>query len=360
MKKILIVDDADLNREVLKAIFEEQFDILEAENGIKAIEKLDEYEEEICLVFLDLIMPKKNGIEVLEYMKEKGTSNRIPVIMITGEATSESDVMAYELGAADIIYKPFSGRVVTRRALNIIELYENRNDMEEQLATRTRELQDAMKNLSEVHTRLKKNNEFLVNALSSVVEFRSLESGEHVRRVQQFTYIILCNWLKLHPDWTYDQQDINQMANAAALHDIGKIAISDSILLKPGKLTDTEYDIMKTHTIKGCEILERFKQEDSDFYRYCYEICRYHHERFDGKGYPDGLRGNEIPIWAQIVSVVDVYDALVSPRVYKAAFSIDEAFKMIFAGECGVFNPEVLDCFKKSKAEIIEYTQQFS
>ena len=150
------------------------------------------------------------------------------------------------------------------------------------------------------------------------------------------------------------------MANAAALHDIGKIAIPDNILLKPGKLTREEFEIMKTHTTKGCEILERFKQEDSDYYRYCYDICRYHHERYDGKGYPDGLAGDEIPLWAQIVSVVDVYDALVSPRVYKAAFSVDEAFRMIYDGECGTFNPAVLECLKEARPEIVEYTAKKS
>lgn len=360
MKKILVVDDASINRELIGAIFEEQFSIIEAENGCQAIELIDKYQDEISLIFLDLIMPEMDGIGVLENMKEKGQSEHIPVIMITGEATIDSDAKAYELGAADIIYKPFSSRVVTRRALNIIELYETRNDMEEQLAERTRELKDAMDSLSVAHTRLKKNNDFLVNALSSVVEFRSLESGEHVRRVQKFTHIILNKWASTHPDFKYSQQDILQMANAAALHDIGKIAIADEILLKPGKLTDAEFEIMKTHTIKGCEILERFKQEDSDFYKYSYDICRYHHERYDGRGYPDGLKGDEIPVWAQIVSVVDVYDALVSPRVYKAAFSIEEAFRMIYAGECGTFNPEILDCLNLSKEEIVEETRRLA
>lgn len=360
MRKILIVDDAPINRELLKIIFEEDFDIIEAGNGVEAIEKLDEYKDELCLIFLDLIMPEKSGIDVLSHMKETGESEHIPVIMITGEATTESDAMAYELGAADIIYKPFARRVVTRRALNIIELYDTRNNMEKELEERTKELKKTMQHLEDAHVRLKKNNDFLVNALSSVVEFRSLESGEHVKSVQKLTYIILHKWVEMHPECHYTEMDITQMANAAALHDIGKIAIPDNILLKPGKLTREEFEIMKTHTIKGCEILERFKQEDSDYYRYCYDICRYHHERYDGKGYPDGLAGDEIPLWAQIVSVVDVYDALVSPRVYKAAFSVDEAFRMIYDGECGTFNPAVLECLKEARPEIVEYTARKS
>lgn len=356
MRKILIVDDAPINRELLKIIFEEDFCILEAGNGVEAIAQIAEHRSELCLIFLDLIMPEKSGIDVLRYMKEIGASEHIPVIMITGEATTESDAMAYELGAADIIYKPFARRVVMRRALNIIELYDTRNNMEKELDERTRELTKTMQHLEDAHARLKKNNDFLVNALSSVVEFRSLESGEHVKRVQRLTYIILQKWVKLHPECGYTEYDITQMANAAALHDIGKIAIPDNILLKPGKLTGEEFKIMKTHTTKGCEILERFKMEDSDYYRYCYDICRYHHERYDGRGYPDGLAGDDIPLWAQIVSVVDVYDALISPRVYKAAFGVDEAFRMIYDGECGMFNPVMLECLREAKPEIVGYT----
>ena len=355
MNKILIVDDAEINREILKEIFsrEGDFTVYEAADGAEAERMIARYGDELSLVLLDLIMPVMSGIQVLEHMKENGTITRIPFIVITGESTAESDEKAYECGAADIIYKPFASGVVLRRAHNIIELYEQRNNMEKALENKTREV-------LEFQRKLEKNNEFLINALSSVVEFRSLESGEHIQRVKCFSKIILEKWKILNPECGFSEEDIKLMVEASALHDIGKIGIPDKILLKPGRLTAEEFETMKTHTTIGCELLERFKQEDSDFYRYCRDICRYHHERYDGKGYPDGLVGEDIPIWAQIVSVVDVYDALVSPRVYKGPFDIDTAFNMIYDGECGMFSPRVLECLKEARTEIVAATNEFN
>lgn len=353
MKKIIIADDVDINRSILRDIFEEQFEILEAADGSQAIELLDTYTDSVALLFLDLIMPNKSGMDVLVHMNATDMIQSIPVIIITGEASTESDVHAYELGAADIIHKPFARRIVLRRTLDIIELYEHRIDIERKLEERTTEL-------NKTRAEIEKHNEFLINALSSVVEFRSLESGEHVNRVKKFTGILLKTWKTLHPDCELTNEDIACIVQASSLHDIGKIGIPDSILLKPGRLTPEEFAVMKTHTTLGCEILERFKQEESDFYRYSYDICRHHHERWDGKGYPDGLKGNDIPLCAQIVSAVDVYDALVSPRVYKAAYTPQDAYKMIYNGECGAFNPEVLECMDAAKFEIFLETNAMS
>ncbi len=347
---LLIVDDVMINRELLKDIFEEgEYKLLEAKDGEEAIEILDANKDSIALVFLDLVMPKKNGLEVMHHMSLNNMINTIPVIMITGEATVESDVKAYELGAADIIYKPFEPAVVTRRAKNIIELYKHRTYIEKELKIRTKELLESKKQIEQ-------SNVFLINALSSVVEFRSLESGEHIQRVKKFTRIMLRHWRALYGEKQFTDEQIELIVNASALHDIGKIAIPDNILLKPGRLTEEEYTEMKKHTIYGCQMLEKFKQEENEFYRYCYDICRYHHERYDGRGYPDGLKGNEIPVWAQIVAIVDVYDALVSKRVYKSSFSIDETFRIINEGECGVFSPKLLKCFNDSREELVENT----
>ncbi len=344
---ILIVDDVLINRELLKDIFEEgEYKILEASNGEEAIELLDEHTDEIALVFLDLVMPKKNGLEVMHHMSLNNIIKIIPVIMITGEATVESDVKAYELGAADIIYKPFEPAVVIRRAKNIIELYQHRISIENELALRTQELYESKRQIEQ-------SNIFLTNALSSVVEFRSLESGEHIQRVKKLTEIMLRHWRALFGEEQFTDEQIELIVNASALHDIGKIAIPDSILLKPEKLTDEEYEEMKKHTIYGCLMLEKFKQEENEFYRYCYDICRYHHERYDGKGYPDGLVGDDIPIWAQIVSIVDVYDALINKRVYKESFSVDETYQMIHDGKCGKFNPKLLECFDDAKEDFV-------
>jgi len=357
MKKILIADDSEINREILSEIFIEQFEVLHAADGEQAIELIGKEKENLSLIMLDLVMPKKDGMAVLDYIHKIELNDVIPVIMITGEATTESDIKAYEYGAADIIYKPFSRRVVTRRALNIIELYETRKDMEKQLEERTVELQYAMRKLAKEHERVLQNNDFLIKALGSVLELRSLESGVHIARVQVFTRILLKNWKLLHMDCKFTNEEIEQMVAASALHDIGKIAIPDEILCKPGRLTAEEYEIMKTHTTRGCELLEHFQLSESDFYNYCYDICNYHHERYDGGGYPFGLQGEQIPLWAQVVAIADVYDALVSPRIYKAPYSIDEAFRMIENGECGVFSPEIMECFENSKFEIIAATE---
>lgn len=349
-KTILIADDMDINRDILRSFFEEQFDILEAKDGDETVRILDEHHEKISMLLLDLMMPGKTGLQVMEHMREKGYMDTVPVIMITGEATVETDIKAYEYGASDIIYKPFNGQVVMRRAINIIELFENRLNMEKNLEERTRDLIAAQK-------KIERNNEFLINALSSVVEFRSLESGEHIKRVKRFTRIIMNYMMKFYPEYGFVKSQIDMIVNAAALHDIGKITIPDSILLKPAKLTKSEFEEMKKHTVNGCAILERFRQEDSDFYRYCYDICRYHHERYDGNGYPDGLVGEDIPIWAQVVSIVDVYDALISKRVYKMPYEVREAVRMIHNGECGVFSPKVMDCFDLAREDLLQTTQ---
>lgn len=346
---ILIADDAEINREMIKFIFEEQYEVLEAKDGEETIALLDQHAKEIAVLFLDLIMPKKSGLDVLKHMQATGYTDFLPVIMITGEATPEAEYQAYNLGASDIIYKPFDPKVVMRRTMNITELFEHRLDLEEKLAERTQELVASREQLEQ-------NNAFLINALGSVVEFRSMESGEHIRRVKQFTGIILEYVRKFYPEYNLTKKQVELITQASALHDLGKIAIPDAILLKPGKLTPSEFEEMKKHTIYGCEILERFQQVDNEFYRYCYDICRYHHERYDGKGYPDHLVGEQIPIWAQVVSIVDVYDALVNKRVYKPAYDVHEAERMIKNGECGVFSDKILDCFDLAKEELFAVT----
>lgn len=349
---ILIADDEELNRSLLKQIFEEQFRIVEARDGEEAIQLLKE-DDTVCLLLLDLMMPKKSGLDVMKFMKDNGYMERIPVIMITGEATLESDLKAYEYGASEIIYKPFAASVVMRRSLNTLELFESRRNMEAMLAKRTEELREAQ-------TKLKETNEFLINTLSAAIELRSLESDEHIQRVREFTRLVL-NYLKQHyPEYKLTDGQIDLIVSASALHDIGKIAIPDSILLKPGKLTKKENAELKKHTIYGCQLFENFKQEDNEFYRYCYDICRSHHERYDGSGYPDGLVGEEIPIWAQAVSIVDVYDDLISKRAYKIPYANDLAIEMIHDGECGAFSPKILDCFDLARSEFFQLSEHMT
>ena len=349
-RAILIVDDAEMNRDILRMFFEEQYTIYEAADGDEAIKQIDLHSSELSLILLDQIMPKKNGIEVLDYMKRAELIDYIPVIMITGDTDDEVAVQAYEYSAADIIYKPFNQEIIMRRSQNLIEQYENRNRMEQLLDERTRELRESQEKLA-------KNNEFLINALGSVVEFRSLESGEHIQRVKGFTKILLKYVQNNYPEYNLTDSQINMISSAAALHDVGKIAVPDAVLNKPGKLTYEEFNIIKRHTIYGCQILEQFKQDDSEFYKYCYDICRWHHEKYDGNGYPDRLSGENIPIWAQVVAVADCFDALVSKRVYKDSYPVEKAMDMINNGECGAFSDKIMDCFDLARYDFVQAVQ---
>ena len=349
-RAILIVDDAEMNRDILRMFFEEQYTIYEAADGDEAIKQIDLHSSELSLILLDQIMPKKNGIEVLDYMKRAELIDYIPVIMITGDTDDEVAVQAYEYSAADIIYKPFNQEIIMRRSQNLIEQYENRNRMEQLLDERTRELRESQEKLA-------KNNEFLINALGSVVEFRSLESGEHIQRVKGFTKILLKYVQNNYPEYNLTDSQINMISSAAALHDVGKIAVPDAVLNKPGKLTYEEFNIIKRHTIYGCQILEQCKQDDSEFYKYCYDICRWHHEKYDGNGYPDRLSGEDIPIWSQVVAVADCFDALVSKRVYKDSYPVEKAMDMINNGECGAFSDKIMDCFDLARYDFVQAVQ---
>ena len=355
-QQLLIVDDEEINRTTLSMMFDADYDIIEAPNGEEAIKAI-ENSKDLALILLDVIMPVMNGFGVLDYMREHELLEKIPVILITSQTPQESEEKAYEYGIADVMHKPFEPSIVKRRANNIIALYQSQRNMEIKLKEQEITIREQEKTLRE-------NNEFLIDALGSVVEFRSVETGDHVKRIKYLTRILLKYLAKYFPKYNLTPLQIDQIARASALHDIGKIGIPDSILLKPGKLTTEEFEIMKTHTTIGCEILESFRTSyTDDFYQYCYDICRYHHERADGKGYPDHLVGDAIPISAQIVSIADVYEALVSERVYKSAYSNAEAYKMILNGECGQFSDDVIECFKLAKEDffnIVEVINMFN
>lgn len=341
-QQVLIVDDEELNRVILMEMFKEvpeKYTLIEAENGLNAVRQI-ESNDNIVLILLDVVMPVMDGFKVLEYMKEHDLLDEIPVILITGETIKDSEDKAYSFGVADVIHKPFYPHIVKRRSRNIIELYQNKRNME----LRLKEQEEAIR---EQEREIRETNEFMIDALSSVVESRSAETGDHTKRIKYYTRIML-NYLMRHfPRYGLTPVQVDAIARASVLHDIGKIGIPDAVLLKPGRLTAEEYEIMKNHTVIGCDILEKFyRNQTTEFYHYCYDICRHHHERWDGGGYPDGLKGDEISIHAQAVAIADVYDALTSPRVYKAAYSHEKALEMIFNGECGCFNPKVIEAFK--------------
>ncbi len=354
-QQILIVDDEEINRVILKEIFQEDYEIIEAVDGRDAIYKIQS-RHNLVLILLDVIMPVMDGFMVLEYMQNHNLIEKIPVILITSESVGESEGKAYSYGVADVMHKPFYPYIVKRRSKNIINLYQHKEHMEQRLKEQEEEIRAQEKEI-------RKGNEFIIDALSSVVEFRSAETGEHTRRIKYFTRVLLRYLVNYFPKYGLTPSQVDNIARASALHDIGKVGIPDAVLLKPGRLTDEEYETMKAHTTIGCEMLEKScRDKSSEFYRYCYEICRHHHERWDGRGYPDHLAGDDIPISAQVVSIADVYDALVSPRVYKSAFASSTAFDMIMNGECGEFSPDILECFALAKEDffnIVEVIKMF-
>lgn len=331
-KTILIVDDIDINREILAEIFRENYTILEAGGGAEAIDAING-NPAISAVLLDLVMPEVNGLEVLKALNRNGRIARLPVFLITAENDEKQLMEGYQLGAVDVITKPFLAHFLRSRVNNIIELYGQRNELE--------------KIVAEQVERLNKVNRSMVETLATVIEFRDCESGEHVKRICGLTQLLMTAVSNTYPEYYLPQAEIDKIVWSSILHDVGKISIPDAILNKPGRLTKEEFEIMKEHTTKGCDILRKIPNiMDEDLYNYSYDICRHHHERWDGRGYPDGLKGEEISIWAQVVSVADVYDALTSERVYKKAFSHETAIEMIHNGECGVFNPKVLEVFE--------------
>ena len=335
-KKILIADDVEMNRDLLREILEDDYQVETVEDGEKAISVLSERIDEFAVLLLDLVMPNMDGIGVLKVMNERGWIDKLPVLIISGEQSVQSEKDCFNWGVSDFIRKPFDDILVKKRVGNVAELSLYRRSLEQKVEEQTQ--------------RLKKVNENIVDILGSVVESRSLESGQHIQRVKGYTKILALEMMDAYKEYGLTKEMIEIIVSASALHDIGKVAIPDNILLKPGRFTPEEFEIMKTHTTRGCELLEGIKGNwDEEYNKVSWEICRYHHERYDGKGYPDHLVGEEIPISAQLVSIADVYDALISKRCYKDAYELEEAYNMILNGECGTFSPKLIECFKKSR-----------
>lgn len=338
---VLIVDDVELNRAILNELFYQEYEILEAENGRQALEYIEQYKGKIATILLDIIMPEVDGFGVLEEMGRQNLLEQIPVFLITSENSDKATIKGFEMGVVDIINKPINPGIVRRRVNNTIELYKHRYQLEDIV-------KEQMYELEQQASKIKTMNTSIIDTLSTVIEFRDCESGHHIQRIRSITRILLMEIQKMYPEYGLTPQSIEVISNAAVMHDVGKISIPDYILTKPGKLTKEEFEIMKEHTIRGCEILEsiHFLQDDESF-QFCYDICRHHHEKWDGRGYPDGLKGNEISIWAQVVSLADVYEALISKRIYKPPYTHQEACAMIKRGECGAFNPAMMECFEK-------------
>jgi len=329
-QKILIVDDSEMNRAILTGILDDGYDFLEAENGLQALDVLRAHRD-ISLVLLDIVMPELDGFGVLSVMGEQHWIDQTPVIMISAESDSMLVERAYQLGATDYISRPFDKSVVRRRVMNTLMLYGKQKHL--------------MRMITEQVYRREKSNRLMTGILSHIVEFRNAESGPHVQHIQTVSELLLRQLARKTDRYTLTEDDIALISTASALHDIGKISIPDSILNKPGKLTAEEFEIVKTHAAVGASILQNLPMtQDEPLIQVAYQICRWHHERYDGHGYPDGLVGGQIPITAQVVSLADVYDALTGERCYKKAYPHETAVRMIQNGECGVFNPLLIEC----------------
>ena len=345
--QILLVDDSKMNRMMLKEILGGDYSILEAENGQECLEKMQAEAGNIALVLLDINMPVMDGFEVLKAMNANHTIEDTPVIMISSEDSDAAIRRSYELGASDYVNRPFDARIVYRRVTNTIKLYAKQRRLVQMVSDQIRAREN--------------NTDTLVGVLSHIVEFRNGESGAHVRHIRIITEMLLHRLLEISSNYaiTAEQQDLIPLASA--LHDIGKIGIDEKVLNKPGKLTPEEFKVIQTHSMLGAKMLHDLDQfAEQPLLQTAYEIARWHHERWDGRGYPDGLKGDEIPISAQLVSLADVYDALTSERCYKKAFSHEKAVQMILNGECGAFNPLLLQCLTDIQADLKEELKQYN
>ena len=338
---ILLVDDSMMNRMMLAGILGEDYRILEAENGKQCLELLRANAGQTSLVLLDINMPVMDGFEVLRTMNTNHTIEDVPVIMISSDDSEEAIREAYELGASDYVNRPFDAKIVYRRVSNTIKLYAKQRRLVQMVSEQIRAREN--------------NTDMLVGVLSHIVEFRNGESGAHVRHIRIITELLLHRLLEISSKYSITAEQQDMIPLASALHDIGKIGVDEKILNKPGRLTAEEFAVIKTHSMLGAEMLHKTENfAEQPLLQTAYEIARWHHERWDGKGYPDGLKGDDIPIAAQVVSVADVYDALTSVRVYKDAIPHEEAIKMILDGKCGTFNPLLLDCLLEVQDQIAE------
>lgn len=338
--RILIVDDSEMNRDMLSDMLSDDYDIVEAADGEEALSILKERVYDIDLVLLDIIMPAVDGFGVLDVMKRYHWIDNTPVIMISSETSQSYIRKAFELGVTDYIIRPFDSFIIHKRVSNTLMLYRKQKKL--------------LSALEEQVYENEKNNSMMINVLAHIVEFRNGESGMHVHHIKQLTSILLQNLIEKTDKYHLTENDILLISTASSLHDIGKISIDDKILNKPGRLTAEEFEVIKTHSVIGAEMLnDLHNTHNYPLFDKAYEICRWHHERYDGKGYPDGLKGEEIPISAQVTSLADVYDALTSNRCYKKAFSHEKAMEMILDGQCGAFNPVLLQCLKDCEKQIL-------
>lgn len=344
---VLLVDDRTEHRVAMRKVLAPAYEVIEAADGNEAPQMIETYFTQLAVILLDEEIPGIDGLDVLRIMKSKGWLSSIPVFLVTEEESDETMARGYELGVADILIRPLRPEVVKHRVANMVELYRHRFELERVVLEQTTRIREQEK-------QLRQSNKSILEALSAAIEFRNCDSGFHVRQIRQVTRLLLLDVMEHYPEYGLTQEQTQAISELSIMHDIGKIAVPESILIKDSRLTAEEFERMKAHTVYGGELVKHITFPQGErVQRYFYEICRHHHERWDGGGYPDGLKGEEIPIWVQAVLIADVYEALVSRRVYKPAYAAEEAVRMILEGECGAFHPKILLSLRRVAARLM-------
>lgn len=345
-KSVIVIDDVELNRVILGEAFKNDYEVLEAENGSIGLQKIKENHDNIAAVFLDIIMPEMDGFGVLQELNINSLIQKIPVFLITTDATSNVIERAYDYGAVDVIPKPFNTMIIKRRVQNMIEFFEAKRQRDSDIVQIDQMLKMQREDLNH-------SVGSLIGHICEAIESRAVEDTEHNRSVRQITKILAEQFALDHPEYGLKDEIISAIANASVLHDLGKVFVSEAILAKPQKLTNDEMEIIKAAPKSAVKILSEVQGIPEPFFTFAKEICRSHMERFDGNGYPEGLKENQIPISAQLAGAAEAYEVLISKRVYKKAYSHEDAIKMIEGGECGAFNPEIVSSLKKA-ADILK------
>ena len=345
--KILIVDDVDINREILIDILSSEYELLQGENGLDAVEMAMAHSNEIAIILLDVMMPEMNGFEALEILKGNAITKDIAVIMITAANSTQNEMAGLRLGACDFISKPFNRDVVKMRISSQMKICNFTYNMNQLVSNKVAQIEHVQ--------------EVVIDLLANLVECRDLESGWHIQRTRYLVKLLIEKLIqtgKLDPSLHFS--DVNFIVNAVVLHDVGKIGIPDNILQKPDKLTPEEFETMKSHTIIGSEIANKLLDVQSPVYvRHIQDICLYHHEKWDGTGYPHGLSGEEIPYSARLMAIVDVYDAMTSKRVYKPALPHETTMEIIRESAGKHFDPVLAEVFYEFRDEFRELAEKY-
>ena len=361
MKKMLVADNIEMNKSIIHEIFASEYEIIQTGSSELSFRFITQYRDSLSIVLINEDMAKNFSKDIVNTLNNLKIFDNVPIILILNKNSSRMKSVNMELPFSDVVSSPVNPFVIRKRVANLVELYAHKQELEELVEKQTAKILAQNKALKLQQRKINTINNDMLDTLSTVIEYRDVESGRHIHRIKKFTEVMLRSLAVKYPKYRMTEEKINLIASASSLHDIGKIAIPDSILLSPRRLTYDEFRIMKEHTVKGCDLLNQLDSvEKNEYFTYCYDICRYHHEKYDGKGYPDGLVGDQIPIWAQVVSVADCYDALTSERPYKAAFSHEQAVEMIRTGACGMFSDEMMDCFSSVLSDFKKLAAEYA